>query len=144
MRSEDDHSLLKGIQAGEIGPKIHNAMGSLDNGWARFDRVRIPRSHMLARFAQVTEHGEYVRPPHSKLSFGGMIFIRAQMISSLSWRLAKGGRVPFTLTLSRLSLLAVPSTTDPRALSRSVPTAMDCSRNYLASVPAHATSIRRP
>ncbi|GAA5846862.1 hypothetical protein JCM3766R1_004678 [Sporobolomyces carnicolor] len=89
LRSEDDHSLLKGIQAGEIGPKIHNAMGSLDNGWARFDRVRIPRSHMLARFAQVTEHGEYVRPPHSKLSFGGMIFIRAQMISSLSWRLAK-------------------------------------------------------
>ncbi|GAA5903142.1 uncharacterized protein JCM6883_002709 [Sporobolomyces salmoneus] len=89
LRSEKDHSLMKGIQAGEIGPKVHNAMGSLDNGWARFDNVRIPRSHMLSRFAQVTEEGQYVRPPHSKLSYGGMIFIRAQMISSLSWRLAK-------------------------------------------------------
>ncbi|GAA5881626.1 hypothetical protein JCM16303_005516 [Sporobolomyces ruberrimus] len=89
LRSEEDHSLMPGIQAGEIGPKIHNAMGSLDNGWARFDHVRVPRSHMLSRFAQVTEEGQYVRPPHDKLSYGGMIFIRAQMISSLSWRLAK-------------------------------------------------------
>lgn len=90
VRSEKDHSLMPGIQAGEIGPKIHNAMGSLDNGWARFDQVRIPRSHMLSRFAQVTEDGQYVKPPHSKVSYGGMLFIRAQMISSLSWRMAKG------------------------------------------------------
>ncbi|GAA5955639.1 hypothetical protein JCM3765_001809 [Sporobolomyces pararoseus] len=89
LRSEKDHSLMPGIQAGEIGPKIHNAMGSLDNGWARFDHVRIPRSHMLSRFAQVTEDGQYVKPPHSKVSYGGMLFIRAQMISSLSWRMAK-------------------------------------------------------
>ncbi|GAA6059945.1 hypothetical protein JCM10212_003085 [Sporobolomyces blumeae] len=89
LRSEDDHSLMPGVQAGEIGPKVHSAMGSLDNGWARFDHVRIPRSHMLSRFAQVTEDGQYVRPPHDKLSYGGMIFIRAQMIGSLSWRLAK-------------------------------------------------------
>ncbi|GAA6008466.1 hypothetical protein JCM11491_004489 [Sporobolomyces phaffii] len=89
LRSEEDHSLMPGILAGEIGPKVHGAMASLDNGWARFDHVRIPRSHMLSRFAQVTEDGQYVRPPHDKLSYGGMIFIRAQMIGSLSWRLAK-------------------------------------------------------
>jgi acyl-CoA oxidase len=90
VRSEEDHSLMPGIQAGEIGPKIHNAMGSLDNGWARFEHVRIPRSHMLSRFAQVTEEGQYIRPPHGKIQYGGMVFIRAQMIGSLSWRLAKG------------------------------------------------------
>ncbi|GAA5931019.1 uncharacterized protein JCM15063_002522 [Sporobolomyces koalae] len=89
LRSESDHSLMPGIQAGEIGPKVHGAMGSLDNGWARFNHVRIPRSHMLSRFAQVTEAGQYVKPPHSSLSYGSMVFIRAQMISSLSWRLAK-------------------------------------------------------
>ncbi|GAA5888817.1 hypothetical protein JCM5296_005002 [Sporobolomyces johnsonii] len=89
LRSEKDHSLMPGISAGEIGPKVHGAMGSLDNGWARFDKVRIPRSQMLERFAQVTPEGKYVRPPHDKLSYGGMIFIRAQMIGSLSWRLAK-------------------------------------------------------
>ncbi|CEQ41721.1 SPOSA6832_03472, partial [Sporobolomyces salmonicolor] len=60
---------------------------------ARFDKVRIPRSQMLARFAQVTAEGKYVRPPHDKLSYGGMIFIRAQMIGSLSWRLAKAATI---------------------------------------------------
>ncbi|GAA5920067.1 hypothetical protein JCM1841_004075 [Sporobolomyces salmonicolor] len=93
LRSEKDHSLMPGISAGEIGPKVHGAMGSLDNGWARFDKVRIPRSQMLARFAQVTAEGKYVRPPHDKLSYGGMIFIRAQMIGSLSWRLAKAATI---------------------------------------------------
>lgn len=73
-------------------------MGSVDNGWARFNSVRIPRSQMLSRFASVDpkDGGTYITPPHSKLSYGGMIFIRAQMISNLSWREAKGAsaRVP--------------------------------------------------
>lgn len=44
---------------------------------------------MLSRFAQINEQGKYVKPPHDKLSYGGMIFIRAQMITSLAWSLAK-------------------------------------------------------
>ncbi|GJN93945.1 hypothetical protein Rhopal_007004-T1 [Rhodotorula paludigena] len=91
LRSEKDHSLMPGIQAGEIGPKVHGAMASVDNGWARFNHVRVPRSHMLSRFAQVdpVDGGRFIKPPHSKLSYGGMIFIRSQMIGNLSWRLAK-------------------------------------------------------
>ncbi|BGP34663.1 hypothetical protein JCM10296v2_006485 [Rhodotorula toruloides] len=91
LRSMKDHSLLPGIEAGEIGPKVHGAMSALDNGWARFNNVRIPRKQMLSRFAQVEpgNGGTYVKPPHSKLSYGGMIFIRSQMIGNLSWRLAK-------------------------------------------------------
>lgn len=121
---------MPGIQAGEIGPKVHSAMGSLDNGWARFDHVRIPRSHMLSRFAQVTEEGQYVRPPHDKLSYGGMIFIRAQMIGSLSWRLAKGRLNP---------LSSVWNCETDCVSSRFVNSGYD-----LPSIPSHATSIRRP
>jgi hypothetical protein len=39
---------------------------------ARFDHVRVKREAMLSKFAQVTERGEYVQPPHSKLSYGGV------------------------------------------------------------------------
>jgi acyl-CoA oxidase len=69
VRSMKDHSLLTGIEAGEIGPKVHGAMSALDNGWARFDNVRIPRKQMLSRFAQVdpANGGTYVKPPHSKV-----------------------------------------------------------------------------
>ncbi|GAA6046781.1 hypothetical protein JCM3770_005640 [Rhodotorula araucariae] len=95
LRSLEDHSLMPGIEAGEIGPKVHSAMGSVDNGWARFSSVRLPRSQMLSRFAAVDpkDGGTYVKPPHAKLSYGGMIFIRSQMISSLAWRMAKAATV---------------------------------------------------
>lgn len=45
---------------------------------------------MLSRFASVSASGEYKKPPHSKLSYGGMIYIRAGMASALGWTLARG------------------------------------------------------
>ena len=45
---------------------------STDHGFIRFDRVRIPKEHMLSKFAQVTDDGGYIQPPHSKLSYGGV------------------------------------------------------------------------
>lgn len=43
-----------------------------DNGFARFNHVRIPKEQMLSKFARVTDEGEYVQPPHAKLSYGGV------------------------------------------------------------------------
>ena len=54
------------------GPKACNGQSPNDNGFARFDRVRIPKENMLSRFAQVTSEGKYVQPPHAKLSYGGV------------------------------------------------------------------------
>lgn len=86
----DDHKPLPGITIGDIGTCIlllvHNIYSKLhisgpkacggypatDNGFARFDRVRIPKENMLSGFAQVTSEGEYVQPPHAKLSYGGV------------------------------------------------------------------------
>ena len=45
---------------------------AVDNGYARFDHVRIPREQMLSGFASVTPDGQYVQPPHAKLSYGGV------------------------------------------------------------------------
>lgn len=77
---------------------------------------------MLAKFARIDDQGAYVKPAHDKLSYGGMVsdirlvfsfvsadaalrqvFIRAQMIGSMAWSLAKGqsryGHLDFTTTL---------------------------------------------
>ena len=45
---------------------------AVDNGYARFDHVRIPRDQMLSAFASVTPKGEYIKPSHAKLSYGGV------------------------------------------------------------------------
>ena len=54
------------------GPKACDGQSTNDNGFARFDRVRIPKENMLSGFAQVTSEGEYIQPPHAKLSYGGV------------------------------------------------------------------------
>ena len=40
-----------GITLGDIGPKF--GMDSNDNGFLRFDHVRIPRENMLMKYSQV-------------------------------------------------------------------------------------------
>lgn len=43
--------LVGGVSAGDIGPKM--GFASVDNGWARFDGVRVPRTGLLAAAARV-------------------------------------------------------------------------------------------
>jgi hypothetical protein len=45
---------------------------STDNGFARFHHVRIPKENMLSGFAQVTDEGQYLHPPHKKIGYGGV------------------------------------------------------------------------
>lgn len=63
LRSMEDHKLLPGVETGDIGPKI--GYNNMDNGYARFSGVKIPRRNMAMRFAKVDEEGRY-----SKLSGG--------------------------------------------------------------------------
>jgi len=51
IRSLEDHMPLPGVTVGDIGPKM--GTDSNDNGYLRFDRVRIPRDNMLMGFAKV-------------------------------------------------------------------------------------------
>lgn len=93
LRSLEDHKPLPGISIGDIGPKAMAGYASTDNGYARFEHVRIPRDNMLSKFAGVTPEGEYIKPPHAKMSYGGMMYIRAHFISSCGWVMAKAATV---------------------------------------------------
>ncbi|KAF9585905.1 hypothetical protein BGW38_000137 [Lunasporangiospora selenospora] len=70
IRSLKDHTLLPGVMIRDQGPK--QGAISMDNGYARFDHVRIPRENMLMRFSQVSTDGVYSKPIHPKLAYGGM------------------------------------------------------------------------
>ncbi|KIY64727.1 peroxisomal oxidase [Cylindrobasidium torrendii FP15055 ss-10] len=79
LRDMENHKLMPGIIAGDVGPKF--GYNTVDNGYARFDHVRIPKENMLSKFADVTPDGRYIQPPHAKLSYGGMLYIRAGMVT---------------------------------------------------------------
>ncbi|KAJ0182750.1 hypothetical protein K1T71_002119 [Dendrolimus kikuchii] len=78
LRDEETHMPVPGIKIGDIGAKM--ALNVINNGFLGFDNVRIPRDHMLMQHAQVLEDGTYVKPENSKLSYGGMVFVRVFIV----------------------------------------------------------------
>ncbi|TFY77020.1 hypothetical protein EWM64_g6993, partial [Hericium alpestre] len=93
LRSLEDHKVMPNITIGDIGPKAFGGWGAIDHGYARFDHYRIPRMNMLSKFAQVTPEGQYVRPPHAKINYGGMLFIRSGMVTVAGWNLARAATI---------------------------------------------------
>ncbi|KAF7297428.1 Acyl-coenzyme A oxidase [Mycena indigotica] len=90
LRDLDTHKVLPGLTIGDIGPKALGGFAATDNGFARFDHVRIPKGNMLSKFAGVTDSGEYVTPPHAKLSYGGMLYIRSgRMVTTAGWAIGR-------------------------------------------------------
>lgn len=101
LRNVKTGEILPNIVAGDIGPKTYDAFGGLDNSWIRFNHVQLPRFNMLAKHAQVKKGGEYVRPPSDKMSYGGMIFIRSQMIDRTGWMLSRAQTIAMRYALVR-------------------------------------------
>eukprot|EP00526_Cylindrotheca_closterium_P007588 CAMPEP_0113633118 /NCGR_PEP_ID=MMETSP0017_2-20120614/17227_1 /TAXON_ID=2856 /ORGANISM="Cylindrotheca closterium" /LENGTH=683 /DNA_ID=CAMNT_0000543727 /DNA_START=66 /DNA_END=2117 /DNA_ORIENTATION=+ /assembly_acc=CAM_ASM_000147 len=92
LRSMEDHSLLPGVKTGDIGPKI--GYNNMDNGFAYFDKVEIPRRNMAMRFAEVDEHGKYskkhVSDAASKVAYITMMQVRAMIVMGSSKALSMG------------------------------------------------------
>ncbi|XP_053382363.1 peroxisomal acyl-coenzyme A oxidase 1-like [Mercenaria mercenaria] len=87
IRSEKDHTPLPGISVGDIGNKIgYNAM---DNGFLRFDNVRIPRRNLLARYSRIEKDGTYIPAKNPRLAYGTMVFVRALIVGGCSKSLAQ-------------------------------------------------------
>lgn len=82
LRSMNDHSLLPGVKTGDIGPKI--GYNNMDNGFAYFTKVEIPRRNMAMRFAEVDENGKYskkhVSDAASKVAYITMMQVRTQIV----------------------------------------------------------------
>jgi acyl-CoA oxidase len=90
LRSMKDHALLPGVTTGDIGPKI--GYNTMDNGFATFDHVKIPRRNMAMRFAQVDENGKYsiktTGDAASKVAYITMMQVRAHICNEAGKNLA--------------------------------------------------------
>ncbi|CAA6657076.1 unnamed protein product [Spirodela intermedia] len=86
LRSLDDHTPL-GIIIGDIGTKFGSgAYNTMDNGFVCFNRVRIPRNHMLMR----NERGNVCLSDVPKqMVYGTMVYVRQTIVSDASWALSR-------------------------------------------------------
>jgi len=90
LRSMEDHTLLPGVETGDIGPKI--GYNTMDNGFAYFRNVKIPRRNMAMRFASVDETGKYKKKTMSeaasKISYITMMQVRSFIVIGAAKALA--------------------------------------------------------
>lgn len=79
IRDSKTHQPLPGIAVGDIGPKYGYA--SMDNGYMLFNHIRVPKSAMLSRYAEVSdETGALIRRGHPAVVYGSLTFVRGQII----------------------------------------------------------------
>lgn len=80
IRDMGTHLPLPGITVGDIGPKM--GYNGVDNGYLRFNHVRIPKDAMLSRFSSITDEGAYIPPPkdNAKASYATMVYVRATIV----------------------------------------------------------------
>ncbi|EPQ25666.1 uncharacterized protein PFL1_06738 [Pseudozyma flocculosa PF-1] len=89
LRSLEDHTLLPGRQAIDMGPK--QGAPAMDNGYVCFDSVRVPRTNLLSRFQTVSREGKYEpRNAQAKtLTRGTMTLVRVGLCEIASHHLAR-------------------------------------------------------
>ena len=57
IRDTQTHKLLPGVMIGDCGQK--NGNNGIDNGFIKFEKVRIPKHYQLDRISGVDEDGNY-------------------------------------------------------------------------------------
>ncbi len=92
LRDPITRELLPGRTIMDIGPKAGYA--ATDNGFALFDKVELPHISLFARFSQVDKHsGRYTKPANQRLSYGTMVYIRANIVQNARMVLARSATI---------------------------------------------------
>ncbi|ELT92563.1 hypothetical protein CAPTEDRAFT_167362 [Capitella teleta] len=116
LRSLEDHTVITGIEVGDIGPKF--GFNTIDNGYLKFDHVRIPRENLLMKNAVVEPDGTYVRiAKNEKAAYSTMIFVRAMIVLEVATRgLAQACTIAVRYSCVRRQSELVPGGPEPKVL----------------------------
>ncbi|XP_041975385.1 probable peroxisomal acyl-coenzyme A oxidase 1 [Aricia agestis] len=114
LRDEETHMPLPGIKIGEIGVKL--GMNGTNNGFLGFDKVRIPREHLLMKNSKVLEDGTYVNAPSTKLTYGTMMFVRVMIVHDMCSYMAKAVTIATRYSAIRRQSQPKPDEPEPQIL----------------------------
>lgn len=83
IREKGTGDLTPNIKIGDIGQKVGH--DGVDNGWIQFHNKRIPRSHMLQRWASLDRQGNYKPAPNPAVMYATLIPERLSLIESTTF-----------------------------------------------------------
>nr|BAK02006.1 predicted protein [Hordeum vulgare subsp. vulgare] len=87
LRDLDTHELLPGVETGSISTRFNDCAG--DNGYLRLTNVRVPRTNMLMKAAEVDRNGNFQRCGDARVLYGAMIHMRIHLSYSFAVSLAQ-------------------------------------------------------
>jgi acyl-CoA oxidase len=90
---------LKGIEAGDIGPK--NGFQNKDNGYVIFNNFRIPRRNMFMKYHVVSKEGVYSLQGDQKISYATMLLTRSRIVKILANVISKISTIATRYSLLR-------------------------------------------
>ena len=103
LRDRATHLPLPGVALGDIGPKI--GFNNMDNGWAVFRGVRVPRRNMAARYSRVEADGSYTVMPVAasagKTAYITMMQVRALIVANAGRGLAQAATIAIRYSIVR-------------------------------------------
>jgi acyl-CoA oxidase len=99
IRRSEDHQAMPGVVVGDIGPKM--GYNAVDNGFLRFDHVRVARRAMLMKHSIVEIDGTYQPPSVAKASYGTMVYVRSDIVMSAALYMKKAVTIAMRYNLVR-------------------------------------------
>jgi acyl-CoA oxidase len=96
---DKEHKVLPNVEVGDIGPKF--GYQTKDNGYALFNKHRIPRMNMLMRYTKVSPTGEYTKTGDEKISYATMLMIRSMIPDSCCLAYSKAALIATRYSLVR-------------------------------------------
>ncbi len=87
LRDLVTHKLKKGIEMGDIGPKL--GYFAKENGFIKFEYVRVPRKNLLSRFFSISKKGDLKIKGNPKIIYSAMMNVRINLLQCSSFDIGK-------------------------------------------------------
>ncbi|KAG0315478.1 Peroxisomal acyl-coenzyme A oxidase 1 [Dissophora globulifera] len=100
IRAPGSHAPMPGIELGNLGPKI--GFNTIDNGFLRVHKVRIPRQQMMMRNSSVTREGLYQPAKNAKMNYATMVAIRAGIVRDAGFALGQALTIAIRYSMVRV------------------------------------------
>ncbi|UJR20063.1 hypothetical protein I4U23_023196 [Adineta vaga] len=100
IRDLNTHELLPGVETGSISTRFNDCAG--DNGYLRLTDVRISRTHMLMKAAEVDRGGHFHHRGDARMLYGAMIHMRIHLSYTFSLSLAQAVTIAMRYSAVRL------------------------------------------
>ena len=78
---------VKGVELGDMGPKL--GYNTKQNGYCKFDNLRIPRTNLLSRYVAVDREGSFSIEGDPRMLYSVMMDVRLQLVQHSGVSLAR-------------------------------------------------------